>query len=268
MFSVVIPAYNCANTIEEVLDSVRKQTRIDLIKEVIVVNDGSVDETESKILAYKEKYSELNIRYFSQSNHGVSYTRNRGIREAHEKWIALLDSDDIWFPHKIERQYNVIKDRNDICFLGCCSRVKFLFKTYTQGLVKLTPKQLCIRYMPNTPSVVFKKDVGIELGLFDESFGHGEDVNFFQKFFLKDSYYILVEELIKIGIGKEFFNSSGLSSDLKKMKEGRERNFREMYKMRLISWPFYKMMVVFGKIKYLRRIVIKRISKFKCAAKD
>lgn len=258
MFSVVIPAYNCANTITEVLDSVIKQTRMDLIEEIIVINDGSKDNTDEVITKYCEEHKDICIKYFKQNNHGVSYTRNRGIKAAKGEWIALLDADDIWLPNKIERQSSVIKTNRNICFLGSSYPVKFIFKTYREGLIKISPQQLCIRYMPSTPSVIFKRQVGIELGLFDETINYGEDINFFQKFFLKDSYYILAEDLIRISIGKKFFNESGLSSHLKEMRDGREQNFFELKRMGLISYPFYWMMMIFSRIKYFRRIILRR----------
>ena len=114
-------------------------------------------------------------------------------------------------------------------------------------------------YTPSTPSVVFKREVGIELGLFNEQISYCEDINFFQKFFLKDSYYILVEKLIQISIGKEYFNQSGLSSNLKGMKLGRDLNIKELNKLGLISKPFMFLMLAFSNVKYLRRIVIKKI---------
>ena len=111
MFSVVIPAYNCEKTIERVLDSVMAQTRFDLITEIIVINDGSTDNTDAIIKDYIKRKQGNKINYIIQENHGVSYTRNKGIRIAEGEWIALLDSDDIWNPVKIERQYEVIESR-------------------------------------------------------------------------------------------------------------------------------------------------------------
>ena len=109
MFSVVIPAYNCEKTIECVIESVLSQTAFDLIDEVVIINDGSTDGTENiiKNLIENKKLGDL-IHYVYQENHGVSYTRNKGIELAKAEWIALLDSDDIWLSNKIERQAEVI----------------------------------------------------------------------------------------------------------------------------------------------------------------
>lgn len=260
MFSVVIPAYNCEKTIVEVLDSVKNQSRYDLVKEIFVVNDGSTDETKQRIKNYMKSNSYMNIIYIEQENSGVSETRNRGIRLASAEWIALLDADDIWLPNKLEVQKAIIDNNPQICFLGSMYPVKFLLKKYYSGLLKLTPQQLCIRSMPSTPSVVFKREVGIELGLFDKNKKYAEDISFFQKFFLKDSYYIVVEDLIRISIGKEYFAQNGLSSNLKKMHEGRNRSVKDLYELGLISRRYKYFILFFNQFKYYRRTIQKSIN--------
>ncbi len=91
--SVIIPAYNTAAYIGEALDSVFAQTFTDY--EVVVVNDGSPDteELERVLAPYGER-----IRYLRQANGGVASARNAGIRLARGKYLAMLDSDDIWLP--------------------------------------------------------------------------------------------------------------------------------------------------------------------------
>lgn len=260
MFSVVIPAYNCEKTIERVLTSVENQTRLDLIDEIIVINDGSTDQTDKVIRNYMENHKSMPIIYETQKNNGASYTRNRGIRMAKAQWIALLDSDDIWLPEKIERQACVIKRKKDIVFLGAQYPVKFVVRKYVKGLYKLSAKELCIRSMPTTPSVVFKKEVGIELGLYNEKMRYCEDINFFQKFLLKDSYYILAERLVEISIDKKYTAESGVSSNLRKMADGRNYNTRELYKMGLISRQFMEAMLIFNQVKFMKRYIQNRIS--------
>lgn len=258
MFSVVIPAYNCETTILRTLQSVMAQTRIDLIEEIIIINDGSSDNTESMIRRFITDTPGMCVRYFKQNNHGVSYTRNKAIKMACANWIALLDSDDIWLEKKIERQQEIIIANPQILFLGSTYPLKILFER-RRGLYKLSAKELCLRNMPNTPSVVFKKSVGMELGLFDENMKYCEDINFYQKFLLKDSYYVLAEKLIETSIGKDFFSQSGLSSDLKQMHLGRNRNTHELHELGLISKSYMYVMLVMNEMKYLRRIMQKKI---------
>lgn len=98
--SVVIPAYNAAKVIAEALSSVAAQSLTDY--EVIVVNDGSTDETE---LAVKEvcERKRLAAQVVSQPNGGVARARNTGILRSRGRYVAFLDADDTWYPAKLER---------------------------------------------------------------------------------------------------------------------------------------------------------------------
>lgn len=95
-FSVVIPAYNAERFIGLTLESVFRQTFQDL--EVVVVNDGSTDGTLSTLEGIDDK----RLRIVTQPNGGECAARNRGIREARGKYIALLDADDAWRPNHLE----------------------------------------------------------------------------------------------------------------------------------------------------------------------
>ncbi len=90
--SVIIPAYNCALTISQTLDSILNQKCKEL--EIIIVNDGSTDNTELICKNYCKKYK--NITYITKENSGVSETRNIGIKNAKGSYIAFLDADDVW----------------------------------------------------------------------------------------------------------------------------------------------------------------------------
>lgn len=95
--SVIIPTYNRGWTIGEAVDSVLAQDYRDF--ELIVVDDGSTDNTPQVLDAYRGA-----IKVFRQENKGVSAARNRGISETSGRFIAFLDSDDLWLPQKLSRQ--------------------------------------------------------------------------------------------------------------------------------------------------------------------
>ena len=99
--SVVIPAYNAAGTIERAVESVLAQTRRP--DEIIVVDDGSTDETSKKIEGYGSQ-----IRYIYQENAGPSVARNKGIEAAGGEWIAFLDADDEWLPEALDLQCGLL----------------------------------------------------------------------------------------------------------------------------------------------------------------
>jgi len=110
--SVVIPTYNRAEKVRPTIESVLSQTFTDL--EVIVVDDGSSDGTREILgRVYGDR-----IRYLFQNNQGVSGARNKGITEARGEWIAFLDSDDLWEPDKLERQFEALKRFASDC--GAC----------------------------------------------------------------------------------------------------------------------------------------------------
>lgn len=107
--SVVIPSYNCVKYLPSAIDSVLEQTYKDF--EIVVIDDGSTDNTREVVEKYTRKYSEK-VKYFYQSNKGPGSTRNRGIREAKGNYIAFLDSDDYFLPEFLEKCLVYLKKHN------------------------------------------------------------------------------------------------------------------------------------------------------------
>jgi len=103
LVSVVVTTYNQAAYIEQALKSVLAQTYEPF--EVIVVDDGSTDDTPSRIAPFKDS-----INYIRQKNQGVAGSRNTGIREARGEYIAFLDGDDFWEPENIAAQVEVARN--------------------------------------------------------------------------------------------------------------------------------------------------------------
>jgi GT2 family glycosyltransferase len=100
LVSVIVPTYNRAYCLPRTLDSVRAQTHSRF--EVILIDDGSTDGTAD--LVARCYGDDPRIKYFSQKNQGVTAARNRGLAQAQGDYIALLDSDDVWMPWKLELQ--------------------------------------------------------------------------------------------------------------------------------------------------------------------
>ena len=103
--SIIIPSYNRAHLIEETLASVAAQTWTDY--EVLVIDDGSKDNTEPFLRPWCERDSR--ICYVRQANGGVSSARNHGLRLARGEFIAFLDSDDLWSPWKLKLQVELLQ---------------------------------------------------------------------------------------------------------------------------------------------------------------
>ena len=114
LISIIIPTYNRENLIIDALETCLNQTYRPL--EVIVIDDGSIDNTISVVNAWfnQKNTSEFLGKLISQSNKGGNAARNKGIRASSGEFIAFLDSDDTWDPLKICKQYEIIRENKNI----------------------------------------------------------------------------------------------------------------------------------------------------------
>lgn len=110
--SLIIPIYNSSKYLKKCINSLVNQTLKDI--EIILINDGSEDESDKIIKEYKDK----RIKYIRKQNEGIGKTRNRGIKEAVGEYIAFVDSDDYLNEHFCEHMYN--KAHQDNCDLVIC----------------------------------------------------------------------------------------------------------------------------------------------------
>ncbi|PKM58429.1 MAG: glycosyltransferase family 2 protein [Firmicutes bacterium HGW-Firmicutes-3] len=105
LISIIMPAYNCEKYIVDAISSVIAQSYQNW--ELLVIDDGSKDNTLKIIEEFVSKDSRIRI-LINKINMGVSATRNRGIENANGDWIAFLDSDDMWKPYKLEKQFKIV----------------------------------------------------------------------------------------------------------------------------------------------------------------
>ena len=111
--TVLMPAYNAAKYIGEAIRSVLDQTFTDF--ELLIVNDGSIDETEMII----RSFSDSRITLFNQTNQGIAVALNNGLAIAKAAYIARFDADDICYPTRLEEQYAFITTHPGYCVVGC-----------------------------------------------------------------------------------------------------------------------------------------------------
>src|SRR4051812_14236148 len=109
-FSVIIPAYNAANTIRKTLESLQKQTFKDF--EILVVDDGSTDNTKEIV----EQHS--TVKYIYQNNAGPGKARNNGSKHASGEYLIFLDADDIIFDWGLSVYFNQIQVQKTVSFFG------------------------------------------------------------------------------------------------------------------------------------------------------
>lgn len=195
MFSIVIPLYNKEQSITKTLQSVLEQSFTEF--EVIIVNDGSTDNSVAKV----KEYNDSRIRLIYQQNRGVSAARNRGIVEAKNEWIAFLDADDSWCRQKLEKVSSVIKsnERIDVVFHAFETKIiknnkliKNIFKA--SGDLPSLLNSIVDGLKIQTSAVIAKKELFMnDSGLFfREGMNNSEDREVWYKLALakKRSFYV------------------------------------------------------------------------------
>lgn len=112
--SVIIPVYNSGKYIDKTIDSVLNQSYEQI--EIVLVDDCSSDNSKQIIENYTKKYTNIIFQQLEE-NSGAAIARNKAIELANGRYIAFLDSDDLWYPSKVERQLELMKRKNAaICF--------------------------------------------------------------------------------------------------------------------------------------------------------
>jgi len=174
--SVVIPNYNYGRYLPQAIDSALAQSYMP--REIIVVDDGSTDETFLAIKPYRDR-----IRYIYQKNAGLSAARNTGIRAAESDWVAMLDADDIWMAQKLLLQMQCAYANPEVVVIGAveCSSPAVRFcppQTELDPLLQYTLMETSdlLGGLPfGASSVVAKRTSLFEAGLFNETRRSVED---------------------------------------------------------------------------------------------
>ena len=112
LVSIIMPSYNCGSFVEDTIKSVQAQTYSNW--ELIFIDDCSNDDTIDKVSNLKEADSRIQL-YQNPNNLGAAVSRNKALCKAKGRWIAFLDSDDLWEPNKLEKQIKFMEE-NDYSF--------------------------------------------------------------------------------------------------------------------------------------------------------
>lgn len=202
--SVVITCYNYGRYVDECISSVLRQTYQNY--EVIIVNDGSTDDSEDKIRPFLERE---NFRYVFQANSGQASAKNTGVRHSRGELVAFLDADDLWEPTKLERQVPLFDNpRVGVVY----SRARFIdsegrdieldesepcFETHS-GCV--TNQLFVDNFVPFSSSVVRARCLE-ECGIFDESLRMGIDWDLWLRISTKYDFAGINEPLLTYRVG-------------------------------------------------------------------
>ena len=185
--SAIVPTFNRAHLIEEAITSILAQSRP--VTEVIVVDDGSTDDTEAAVRKFGRS-----VRFVRQDNRGPGAARNTGVRIAQGDYLAFLDSDDLWVEDKIERQMEFFEKNPDVDLVfGLMSNFRTneeavlpevknaeiygYLKAHSSRLDAILECLLVENFIP-TPTVTIRARCMGEVGFFDETLSICEDLDY------------------------------------------------------------------------------------------
>lgn len=171
--SVVLPFHNRINWVKNAVDSVLNQSYNNF--ELILIDDGSIDDVKELLIIADER-----IRYYHQSNKGVSAARNKGIYLARGEFIAFLDSDDLFMPKKIEEQLKCFDEYPDVklchtSYLHINEHGEIKQEINTSDMTGDVFPTILYRNQIATPTVMVRKDILNDTSLFLETISNGED---------------------------------------------------------------------------------------------
>ncbi len=248
--SAIIPAYNAQKTIVSCLNSVINQTiKID---EILVIDDGSTDDTARIVSDYINTHSSFNIILLRKANSGPSAARNLGIEKAKGDLIAFLDADDCWMPEKTELQLKFLKEHKDTILIGSShpnvKRSKF------EGTFNIVSfNKLLWRNCFSTSTVAVKKK-HLPKNNFDENQKYSEDYGLWLRVALKGKC-LLVNSVVTIA-NKPAYGYTGLSANLWKMEKGELKNYKDLFKSRNIKVFQLCSLFIFSLLKFVRRYIV------------
>lgn len=222
MISVIMAAYNADQYINMSIESVLGQTMEDF--ELLIINDGSTDNTEHKIKAYKDP----RIKYYYQENQGVSAARNKGLRNMSGDYFCFLDADDFMPPESLYKRHKKLIQNSDNEFLDGTVNI------YDPKLKsKIDQWQPAFQGNPLHPLLnlsdscfwgltwMIRRDKNKDYH-FEEAISHGEDLLFFIELAQYGGKYNFVEDVI-------LHYRKGHDSAMKNLK-GLENGYHDVYK--------------------------------------
>ncbi|MDY6934515.1 MAG: glycosyltransferase family A protein [Spirochaetota bacterium] len=217
--SIIIPTYNRAEMLKRAIDSVLLQTFQDF--ELIVISDGSTDNTDKIILHYND---DPRIVYIKRDiSGGASAARNEGLKIAKGKYIAFLDDDDEWVPDKLELQLPLIENSSKKVGLVYAWMEYFEDKkpvaiNAPQLKGNVFPEMLDKQAIGGCPTIIIKKEVVDKVGYFDEELPRGNDGDYWRRITKHYLVDFTPKVLAKVYIGHDRIsvnNKKGLKNHIK-----------------------------------------------------
>ncbi|MFH0895762.1 MAG: glycosyltransferase [Bacteroidota bacterium] len=199
LVSVIIPAYNASRYIRETLESVIHQTYSNW--EIIVVDDGSTDQTKEIVLSLTE--ADPRIHYYFQKNTGVSVARNTGFNNSKGDIIAFLDADDLWLPENLEKKISLFSTSDSV--VAVHSPVQFIDEnSKVQNTILSGKTGNCLKNLllwegctvPGPSSILFRRNVIDICGEFDPSLSLSADQDYFIRVAYRFPFHAIDQVLV------------------------------------------------------------------------
>jgi len=243
--SVVIPVYNSETTIKQAVESVLNQTYADF--ELIVVDDGSSDHSFEMLKNLAKRDGRIRLLK-NQENRGVAFARNRGIEASIGKYLALLDSDDLWLPDKLDRQISFMEKKE--CPLSHCS---YGFIDHEGNLLG---KMFCVPQQIDLPGLLKRNVISCSTVMGDRELFLKHPFN--QEYYHEDfvEWIDLMRECKQsLGIERELARirimNGSRSGDKRNSARQRWRVYREYMNMGTLQAAYYYInYVFFSLLKY------------------
>ncbi len=253
--SVIIPCFRCATTIKRAIDSIALQTQKPA--EVILVDDASGDDTLRVLQAIESQYCGWVKVIALNHNQGAANARNVGWNSASQPYIALLDADDAWHAEKIKIQYQFMQANPDVVLCGHNARIMadntqldWLLGIFEFKLI--SKKRLLISNPFVTPSVMFKKDIGLR---FNPKKRYVDDHLLWLQIIFDHHKVVKLNQALVV-IYKPMFGTSGLSSHLWAMEKSELDNYWLLFENKSIGFISVILLSLYSLAKYMRRLLI------------
>lgn len=252
--TVVIPCFNCSETISRAVNSVLAQTV--LPEQIVLIDDRSTDQTIKVLSALSVAHPSVKVLQ-NATNGGASVARNYGWNEAKTKYVAFLDADDYWHPAKIEVQFNWMEQNPNVAFSGHLITVAGpgeppgAAKT-GQNAELILPRNMLFRNYFATSSIMLKTALPIR---FNPEKRRSEDYLLWLTLLLSGFTAALIRE----PLGSRFaapFGEAGLSGSLFRMQAAELDTFKYVRSKKYVSGFDFSLAVVFSCIKFVRRLAI------------
>lgn len=243
-FSVVIPAYNAGATIVASVQSVLAQTYPPY--EVIVVNDGSTDQTVSLL---EQHFGDRITLIDLPENTGPAHARNVGLAKATGTHIAFQDADDSWHTHKLETIAAILVQHQEVRFIYhpyTLSQVTFDSRTYSPAIRRFSFLQLLFSNPIGTPCVVLQNHPGIR---FNESMHYMEDYDLFLREGYRKGIWLL--QIPFTQLSRPILSAGGQSSRRWKMRKGEFKAYLNLIRMNPLFLFISPFLILFGLVKHV-----------------